>query len=90
MLGESHALRQACAGPEDQFWRQRMQRLVQAEQPDAAFDRRLKESFNTGFVAGQTAFSNCSPQSRQAEARTAARGKALAASLTRSAAPARP
>ena len=90
VLGESHALRQACAGAEDQFWRQRMQRLVQAEQPDAAFDRRLKESFNTGFVAGQTAFSSCSPQSRQAESRAAARGRALAASLTRGAAPSRP
>ncbi len=90
VLGESHALRQACAGAEDQFWRQRMQRLVQAEQPDAAFDRRLKESFNTGFVAGQTAFSSCSPQSRQAEAKAAARGRVLAASLTRGAAPARP
>ncbi len=83
VLGESHALRQACAGPEDQFWRTRMQRLVQAEQPDATLDRRLKESFNTGFVTGQTAFSSCSPLSRQAEAKAAARGKALAATLTR-------
>ena len=83
VLGESHALRQACTGPEDQFWRTRMQRLVQAEQPDAAFDRRLKESFNTGFVTGQTAFSSCSPQSRRAEAMAAARGRALAATLTR-------
>ena len=83
ILGESHALRQACAGAEDQFWRTRMQRLVQAEQPDAAFDRRLKEAFNTGFVAGQTGFSSCTPQSRQAEAKAAARGRALAATLTR-------
>ena len=83
ILGESHALRQACAGAEDQFWRTRMQRLVQTEQPDAALDRRLKEAFNTGFVAGQTAFSSCTPRSRQAEAKAAARGRALAASLTR-------
>ena len=83
ILGESHALRQACAGAEDQFWRTRMQRLVQAEQPDAAFDRRLKEAFNTGFVAGQTGFPSCTPQSRQAEAKAAARGRALAATLTR-------
>jgi uncharacterized protein (TIGR02301 family) len=82
ILGESHALRQACAGAVDQFWRLRMQRLVQAEQPDAALDKRLKEAFNTGFVAGQTGFPSCSPQSRQEEARAAARGRALAATLS--------
>ena len=90
ILGESHALRQACAGAEDQFWRARMQRLVQAEQPDAALDKRLKESFNTGFVAGQTAFSSCSPQSRQAEAKAAARGRVLASGLARGMAPPAP
>ena len=86
ILGESHALRQACAGAEDQFWRLRMLRLVQAEQPDAALDKRLKEAFNTGFVAGQTGFPSCSPQSRQEESRVAARGRALAASLNHGAA----
>ena len=90
ILGESHALRQACAGAEDQFWRGRMQRLVQAEQPDAALDRRLKEAFNTGFVAGQTAFSSCTPQSRQAEAKAAARGRVLASGLARGMAPPAP
>jgi uncharacterized protein (TIGR02301 family) len=82
ILGESHALRQACAGQTDQFWRQRMQRLVQTEQPDSAFDKRLKEAFNTGFIAGQTAFPVCGPQSRAEEARIAARGRQLAATLT--------
>ena len=83
VLGESHALRQACAGAEDQFWRLRMLRMVQAEQPDAALDKRLKEAFNTGFVAGQTGFPSCTPQSRVAEAKAAAQGRILAATLTR-------
>jgi uncharacterized protein (TIGR02301 family) len=81
ILGESHALRQACEGPEDQFWRLRMLRMVQAEQPDAALDKRVKEAFNTGFVAGQTSFPSCTPLSRREESRIAARGRALVATL---------
>ena len=34
VLGESHALRQACEGGEDQFWRSRMNRLVETEQAE--------------------------------------------------------
>ena len=83
VLGESHALRQVCAGPDDQYWRDRMQDLVRAETPDADLDRRLKSAFNTGFVAGQSAFPICGRASRREEARQAAKGKALASSLTR-------
>jgi uncharacterized protein (TIGR02301 family) len=82
VLGESHALRQACAGPADQYWRGRMQDLVHTETPDADLDRRLKTSFNTGFVAGQSAFAACNSVNRREAARLAARGRALSASLT--------
>ena len=53
VLGQSHALRQACMGGDDQFWRGRMLRLVQTETPDPAFDKRLRDSFNAGFAADQ-------------------------------------
>jgi uncharacterized protein (TIGR02301 family) len=82
VLGESHALRQVCGGPEDQYWRDRMRDLVRAETPDADLDRRLKTAFNTGYVAGQSSFSACGRASRGEEARLAAKGRALAASLT--------
>jgi uncharacterized protein (TIGR02301 family) len=82
VLGESHALRQICAGPYDQFWRDRMHELVRTETPDADLDRRLKDAFNTGFIAGQSAFPVCGRASRREEARLAVRGRALAASLT--------
>jgi uncharacterized protein (TIGR02301 family) len=82
VIGQSHALRQACAGPADQYWRGRMTRLLQTESPDAAFDRRLKEAFNTGFVAGQSAFPTCSADSKREEVRAAARGRTLAVQLT--------
>jgi uncharacterized protein (TIGR02301 family) len=82
VLGQSHALRQACAGPADQFWRQRMSALVTTEAPDPVFDRQLRTGFNTGFAAAQSAFPRCSPEVRRREAAAAARGRALAASLT--------
>ncbi|QUD87595.1 TIGR02301 family protein [Phenylobacterium montanum] len=81
VLGQSHALRQACEGQADQFWRTRMYRLLQAEQPDPVLEHRLKDSFNTGYAAAQSAYPACSPQSRRAEARAAERGRALVAGL---------
>jgi uncharacterized protein (TIGR02301 family) len=82
VLGESHALRQICEGPSDQFWRDKMQQLVRTETPDADLDRRLKDAFNTGFIAGQSAFPGCGRANRREMSRLAARGRALAASLT--------
>ena len=74
VLGESHALRQACTGLEDQYWRTRMMNLVSNEKPDEALDRRLKESFNTGFASRQSEFQACTPASRRAEMAAANHG----------------
>lgn len=82
VLGESHALRQACLGEDDQYWRTRMIRMVDTEQPDAALDRRLKESFNTGFASRQSEFPTCTGATRRAEIATAARGQSLATRLS--------
>jgi uncharacterized protein (TIGR02301 family) len=82
VLGQSHALRQACAGTADQFWRARMRALIAAETPDPAFEGQLKGAFNTGYSGGQAANPRCTPAVRRREAATAARGRALAASLT--------
>ncbi len=83
VLGRSHALRQACAGPNDQYWRSRMTGLLAAETPDPAFGERLKQSFNTGFAGTQAAFPRCTARVGREETAAAARGRALAASLTR-------
>jgi uncharacterized protein (TIGR02301 family) len=83
VLGEAHALRQACQGADDQFWRLRMIRLVDTEQPDAALDRRLKESFNAGFASRQSEFPACTPASRRAAAQVAVHGQQLAAGLAK-------
>ncbi len=83
VLGQSHALRQACQGVTDQFWRGRMVKLVEAEAPDPAFNTRLNSAFNAGFSAAQARYPACGPDSRAAEAAAAARGQALAGSLAK-------
>lgn len=83
VLGESHALRQACLGAEDQFWRTRMIKLVDAEQPDAALDRRLKEAFNTGYASRQSEFPECTGAARRAEVATLNKGQNLAGQLAK-------
>jgi uncharacterized protein (TIGR02301 family) len=81
VIGRSHALRQACAGAADQYWRERMQQLIATEAPDAGFERDLQASFNSGYAAAQAAFPRCGAPARREQAKAAARGRELAASL---------
>ncbi|WP_309646621.1 TIGR02301 family protein [Phenylobacterium sp.] len=83
VLGESHALRQACSGGGDQHWRNRMIRMVDAEQPDAVLDRQIKEGFNAGFIARRSEFPRCAPGVRRAQAAVAAHGRDLSTRLAR-------
>ncbi|HEX8232142.1 MAG TPA: TIGR02301 family protein [Caulobacteraceae bacterium] len=80
-LGESHALRQACEGEGDQYWRARMQQLMELEEPDQAFAGRLAGAFNSGFAQAQASFPSCGAKSRAAAVRAAAKGRRLAALL---------
>lgn len=83
VLGQSHALRQACQGAMDQYWRGRMLKMVDAETPDPAFETRLHNAFNAGFSSAQAQYPTCGPDSRQAEAAAAAHGQALASTLAK-------
>ena len=82
VLGEAHALRQACA-PDDQTWRSRMQRLIEVEAPDQAFEHQLAARFNTGFADAKAAHPGCDADTREAEAEAAGRGRRLAEQLAR-------
>ncbi len=77
-LGESHALRQACQGTGDQYWRGKMSEMLQVETPDEGFDRTLRESFNTGFAAAQAQFPSCDSHSQAQAAQVARHGAGLA------------
>jgi uncharacterized protein (TIGR02301 family) len=86
-MGESHALRQVCNGETDQFWRDRMMQLSEAEIPDAALDSRLKQSFNSGFAARHTQFTECGIESRKLELSVARKGQAIAGRLAKAVRP---
>lgn len=81
VIGESHALRQLCEGRQDQYWRERMFGLLDAEAADDALRDRLSKAFNAGFIAGQSEFERCSTASREAETRAAAQGRDVAGRL---------
>jgi uncharacterized protein (TIGR02301 family) len=83
VLGQSHALRQACAGPSDQYWRARMMRLMDVEQPDERLGARLTDAFNSGYASRRALFRACTPAARRAEAAAAARGRVLTGDLSR-------
>ena len=81
VLGESHALRQACEGAEDQSWRARMQQVLQVEAADEAAKARLSNAFNSGYAAAQASYPACDEAARARAREVAARGARLAGSL---------
>ena len=81
--GQSHALRQLCQGADDQYWRTRMERIIDLEAKDQAARGPLAERFNEGFRAARRQYPRCSDASRAAERAVAANGKALANLLAR-------
>lgn len=81
VLGESHALRQACEGADDMYWRSRMTRLVETEQPDPEFEQQLKDGFNAGFAEMRRLYRSCDDGARRAQEMTAVRGRELSATL---------
>ena len=83
VLGESHALRQACSGTGDQYWRNRMIRMVDAEQPEPSLDRQIKDGFNAGFIARRSQLPVCAPAVARAQTAVAARGRVLSARLAK-------
>ncbi len=89
-LGESHALRQACQGEGDQYWRSRMVRMTEVEQADQAFDAQMRERFNTGFASRRSEYPTCDDASRKAEQAAARKGQALSQKMSQSIRPMRP
>jgi uncharacterized protein (TIGR02301 family) len=83
ILGESHALRQVCVGPEDRFWRARMQALLDREAADQDLATRLSVAFNDGYHTGQALYPRCSEAARAEARKIAAGGEALSEKLSR-------
>jgi uncharacterized protein (TIGR02301 family) len=81
VLGESHALRKACEGADDQYWRSRMSRLVEAEQAEPELETKMRDSFNAGFAEARRLYQGCDDGVRRAQGLMAARGRELSTTL---------
>jgi uncharacterized protein (TIGR02301 family) len=82
VLGESHALRQLCAGVSDQYWRNRMDEMLDTEAGDEALTAKLDAAFEAGFAARRREFPQCDPASRAAVLNVAHRGHELSQQLS--------
>jgi uncharacterized protein (TIGR02301 family) len=83
ILGQSHALRQACNGERDQYWRNRMFQLLDVEGSFQAEQARLANTFSTGYLAERARFPSCSKASKAEAAQLAKRGQTLSEALAK-------
>jgi uncharacterized protein (TIGR02301 family) len=73
VFGELHHVRRMCEPRrEAEVWRNRMRRLVELEQPQAALRDRMVEAFNKGFRDAAARFEFCDGEARDYAAASAA------------------
>ncbi len=77
VLGESHAIRRACESTDDQFWRGRMQRLLDVENPDPTLKTQISVAFNDAYNAGRALYPKCNALARAEARRIARAGRTL-------------
>ena len=83
LFGEMHHLRRTC---EPQFeadvWRERMQKLLELEEPQDAEREALVQGFNQGYRDAQRRYPSCDRRARDYAASRAAKGDVIVARLT--------
>jgi len=80
ILGSLHFLRNLC-GDKGSQWRDRMQRMITMEKPDAKRKARLYGAFNTAYQAFSEHYHQCTPAAREAIRRYEREGAALSQKL---------
>lgn len=76
VLGSLHYLRNLCGEVGDQ-WRGQMEKLLAAENPDAARRARFIANFNRGYRSFDEIYVNCTPSATEAISRYMKEGEAL-------------
>ncbi|NGN40697.1 TIGR02301 family protein [Mesorhizobium sp. CGMCC 1.15528] len=76
VLGSLHFLRNLC-GEEGTQWRDQMEKLLEAEKPDAARRAKFIASFNRGYRSFQGSYLSCTPSATEAIARYMKEGETL-------------
>ena len=78
ILGSVQYLRQICGTNEGTLWRDQMQALIDAEQPDATRRARMVDRFNHGFESFQSVYRSCTGAARLAIDRYLTEGAKIA------------
>jgi uncharacterized protein (TIGR02301 family) len=76
VLGSLHYLRNLCGETGNQ-WRGQMEKLLAAENPDAARRARFIANFNRGYRSFDEIYVNCTPSATEAISRYMKEGEAL-------------
>jgi uncharacterized protein (TIGR02301 family) len=76
VLGSLHYLRNLCGEKGDQ-WRVQMEKLIAAENPDAARRARLVASFNHGYRSFDGVYVSCTASATEAISRYMKEGEEL-------------
>ncbi len=84
ILGAVHYLRELCGANEGQYWRERMQELVEAEGSSALRRARFSRAFNQGYRSYSRTYNTCSPSAQTAIMRFLTEGTQLSEGLVKS------
>ena len=76
VLGSLHYLRNLC-GESGNHWRDQMEKLIDAEKPDAARRARFIANFNRGYRSFDDIYVNCTRSAAEAISRYMKEGEAL-------------
>jgi uncharacterized protein (TIGR02301 family) len=78
ILGAMHYLRTLCGSNEGALWRDQMQGLLDAEQPDASRRARLVDRFNRGYEGFRAVYRSCTAAATEVMDRYMAEGARIA------------
>lgn len=82
ILGATHYLRQLCGSGEGSLWRDQMQALIDAENPDPERRARLVDAFNRGYQGFRSVYRTCTPAATLAISRYMEEGAKIARDVT--------
>ncbi len=82
ILGAVHYLRQLCKAGDEEVWREQMQKLLDAEQPDADRRARMVDRFNRGYDSFRSVYLSCTPAASEATQRYLAEGSKITTDIT--------
>ena len=82
ILGAVHYLRQLCKAEDGEVWREQMQKLIDAEQPDQERRARMVDRFNHGYDTFRSVYLTCTAAAIEATQRYLDEGAKITTDIT--------